>query len=80
MSTHGLGVAKNSSFALKALVFAMFAMFIMTTDSIGTVIPEVIKEFELGLTAAGSFRYATMSDIGLAAIFLGFVAEADFRV
>jgi len=26
---------------LKALVFLMFAMFAMTTDSVGTVIPEV---------------------------------------
>lgn len=75
MSKNGADAAKNSNLALKALVFAMFAMFAMTTDSVGTVIPEVIKEFELGLTAAGSFQYATMSGIGLAAIFLGFLAD-----
>jgi fucose permease len=64
-----------SSALLKALVFAMFAMFAMTTDSVGTVIPEVIREFELGLTAGGSFQYATMSGIGISAIGLGFLAD-----
>lgn len=60
---------------LKALVFLMFAMFAMTTDSVGTVIPEVIREFGLGLTAGGSFQYATMSGIGISAIALGFLAD-----
>jgi len=60
---------------LKALVFLMFAMFAMTTDAVGTVIPEVIREFQLGLTAGGSFQYATMSGIGIAAIALGFLAD-----
>ena len=65
----------GSSMLLKALVFAMFAMFAMTTDSVGTVIPEVIREFELGLTAGGSFQYATMSGIAISAIGLGFLAD-----
>ncbi|MEO9132235.1 MAG: MFS transporter [Sphingomonas sp.] len=60
---------------LKALVFLMFAMFAMTTDSVGTVIPQVIREFGLGLTAGGSFQYATMSGIGISAIALGFLAD-----
>lgn len=60
---------------LKALVFAMFAMFAMTTDSVGTVIPEVVREFNLGLTAGGSFQYATMSGIAMSAIALGFLAD-----
>jgi len=50
-------------------------MFAMTTDSVGTVIPEVIKEFDLGLTAGGSFQYASMSGIALSAISLGFLAD-----
>ncbi|WP_420140113.1 MFS transporter [Sphingomonas sp.] len=65
----------GSSLALKGLVFLMFAMFAMTTDSVGTVIPEVIREFDLGLTAGGSFQYASMSGIGIAAIALGFLAD-----
>ena len=60
---------------LKLLIFLMFAMFAMTTDSVGTIIPSVIDEFELGMTAAGSFHYASMSGIGIAAILLGFLAD-----
>jgi fucose permease len=38
---------------VKALTYLMFAMFAMTTDSVGIIIPEVIKTFRLSLTAAG---------------------------
>src|SRR3546814_2824512 len=47
----------------------------MTTDSVGTVIPSIIDEFDLGMTAAGSFHYASMSGIGISAIMLGFLAD-----
>ena len=67
--------ANGGTTLLKTLVFLMFAMFAMTTDSVGTVIPEVIREFGLGLTAGGSFQYATMSGIGISAIALGFLAD-----
>jgi fucose permease len=67
--------ATGGPMLLKVLVFAMFAMFAMTTDSVGTVIPEVIREFDLGLTAGGSFQYATMSGIAISAIGLGFLAD-----
>lgn len=60
---------------LKALVFLMFAMFAMTTDSVGTVIPQIVRDFHLGLTAAGSFQYASMTGIGISAISLGFLAD-----
>lgn len=71
----GAGDRAGAPVLLKALVFLMFAMFAMTTDSVGTVIPEVIREFGLGMTAGGSFQYATMSGIGLSAIALGFLAD-----
>ncbi len=35
----------------------------MTTDAVGSVIPEIITEFRLSMTAAGSFQYATMAGI-----------------
>lgn len=60
---------------LKLLIFLMFAMFAMTTDSVGTIIPSVIEEYRLGMTAAGSFHYASMTGIGIAAIMLGFLAD-----
>ena len=60
---------------IKGLTFLMFTMFAMTTDSVGVIIPEVIKQFHLSLTAGGSFHYATMSGIALAAVFLGYLAD-----
>lgn len=76
MPTPGNGAAPPAGVRaptlLKALVFLMFAM---TTDSVGTVIPQVIREFRLGMTAGGSFQYATMSGIGISAIALGFLAD-----
>jgi fucose permease len=53
----------------------MFMMFAMTTDSVGVIIPEVIREFGLSNVAAGAFHYAPMTAIALAAIFLGYLAD-----
>ena len=53
----------------------MFAMFAMTTDSVGIIIPEIIKTFGLSMTAAGTFQYATMAGIALAGFFLGSLAD-----
>jgi fucose permease len=53
----------------------MFAMFAMTTDSVGLIIPEVIRTFGLSLTAAGAFQYATMGGIALAGLLLGQLAD-----
>ncbi len=60
---------------IKGLTFVMFAMFAMTTDSVGIIIPEIIKSFHLTLTAAGSFQYATMAGIALAGFLLGHLAD-----
>jgi fucose permease len=53
----------------------MFTMFAMTTDSVGLIIPEIIKTFQLSLTAAGMFQYATMAGIAIAGLFLGQLAD-----
>jgi fucose permease len=60
---------------IKALTYLMFAMFAMTTDSVGIIIPEVVRTFRLTLTAAGTFQYATMAGIALAALGLGSLAD-----
>src|SRR6185369_2986946 len=60
---------------LKTLTYLMFAMFAMTTDSVGIIIPEIIKTFNLSLTAAGAFQYATMGGIALAGFLLGHLAD-----
>ena len=53
----------------------MFMMFAMTTDSVGVIIPEVIKEFHLSMTVGGAFHYAAMSGIAFAGFFLGYLAD-----
>src|SRR5881394_31325 len=60
---------------LKTLTYLMFAMFAMTTDSVGIIIPEIVKTFRLSLTAAGTFQYATMAGIALAGFLLGHLAD-----
>jgi fucose permease len=60
---------------IRWLTFLMFMMFAMTTDSVGVIIPQIVGQFKLSLTAAGAFHYATMSAIAAAAIFLGFLAD-----
>ncbi len=66
---------KHNLTAIKWLTFLMFMMFAMTTDSVGTIIPEVIKEFHLSMVAGGAFHYAPMVAIAVAAIFLGYLAD-----
>src|SRR5689334_7972229 len=53
----------------------MFAMFAMTTDSVGLIIPQIVKTFGLSLTTAGTFQYATMAGIAIAGYFLGHLAD-----
>jgi fucose permease len=60
---------------VKTLTYLMFAMFAMTTDSVGLIIPEIIKAFQLSLTAAGTFQYATMAGIAFAGLVLGQLAD-----
>lgn len=60
---------------VKTLTYLMFAMFAMTTDSVGVIIPEVIRTLRLSLTAAGTFQYATMSGIAVAGVLLGSLAD-----
>ena len=64
---------------IKALTFVMFMVFAMTTDSVGLIIPEIIKTFRLSLTAAGTFQYATMAGIAVAGFFLGHLADTFGR-
>ena len=70
----GLQIRQNMA-AIKALTFVMFMMFAMTTDSVGIIIPEIIKTFNQSLTAGGAFQYATMGGIALAGFFLGQLAD-----
>lgn len=65
--------------ATRWLTFMMFTMFAMTTDSVGVIIPQVIREFGLSMTAAGAFHYTTMTAIALGAVMLGHLADTMGR-
>ena len=67
--------AQRNLTVVKTLTYLMFVMFAMTTDSVGLIIPEVIRTFGLSLTAAGTFQYATMAGIAIAALLLGHLAD-----
>ena len=79
MIRHDIEHRQQSMAAIKALTFVMFMMFAMTTDSVGLIIPEIIKTFRLSMTAAGTFQYATMAGIALAGFFLGHLADTFGR-
>jgi fucose permease len=59
----------------KLLTCFMFFTFAMTTDAVGSVIPRVIEEYRLSMTAASAFQYATMLGIASGALLLGFLAD-----
>lgn len=67
--------AQRNLALIKWLTFLMFMMFAMTTDSVGVIIPEVIKEFHLSMTVGGAFHYADMAGIAFAGFFLGYLAD-----
>ncbi len=60
---------------LKWLICLMFMMFAMTSDAVGSIIPHLIEQFHLSLTAAGTFHYVPMAAIALGAMLLGFMAD-----
>jgi fucose permease len=68
-------VSHASLRTIRLLTYLMFMMFAMTTDSVGVIIPEVIRTYHLSMTAGGAFHYASMSAIALAAVCLGFLAD-----
>jgi fucose permease len=61
--------------AIRWLTFLMFTMFAMTTDSVGKIIEEVMKQYHLTNVAAAALHYGPMTAIALAGIFLGFLAD-----
>ncbi len=57
------------------LTCLMFFMFAMTSDAVGSVIPKIIAEYQLTLTAAGAFHYVPMITIAIGALAFGFLAD-----
>ena len=75
MTPQSSTASRSNLAALKGLTYVMFAMFAMTTDSVGIIIPEIVRTFQLSLTAAGTFQYATMGGIAIAGFLLGHLAD-----
>jgi len=72
------GAARNLNL-ICWLTCLMFFTFAMTTDAVGSVIPKIIEQFALSLTAASAFQYATMGGIAVGALGLGFLADRAGR-
>lgn len=66
---------RTSLGTIRILTYLMFFMFAMTTDSVGIIIPQVIREFGLTMTVGGAVQYASMLGIAAAGIALGFLAD-----
>jgi fucose permease len=75
MNNISLKTKQHNLIIIKWLTFLMFLMFAMTTDAVGVIIPEIMKQFNLSMTTAGLFHYGPMTAIALAGIFLGFLAD-----
>ena len=75
MNTSGVVGSGANVRLVRALTCLMFFMFAMTTDSVGLIIPEVIKEFGLSMTTAGALQYGSMLGIATAGLGLGFLAD-----
>ncbi len=60
---------------IRWLTYMMFLMFAMTTDAVGVIIPELMKQFEVGLTKAGLIHYGPMTAIAIAGLVFGFLAD-----
>ena len=77
--THTL-VSNTSLQHIRWLTYMMFFMFAMTSDAVGMIIPELIKEFNLTMTQASAFHYAPMALIALSGLFLGFLVHCSVVV
>lgn len=60
---------------IRAMTFTIFLMFAMSTDAVGVIIPQIIRDFHLSMTAAGSFQYASQGGVALGGLGLGFLAD-----
>lgn len=72
-------IAATSSRTIRVLTYLMFMTFAMTTDSVGVIIPQIIRAFQLSMAEGGAFHYATMGGIAIAGLGLGFLADTMGR-
>lgn len=75
MKADTIPISRKNLTTIKWLTFLMFMMFAMSTDAVGVIIPEVMKQFNLSMTSAGLMHYTPMIAIAFSGIFLGFLAD-----
>jgi len=68
-------VLPRSTRLIRVLTCMMFFMFAMTTDAVGSIIPALVAEFGLSLSAASAFHYVPMIAIALGGLCFGFLAD-----
>src|SRR5687767_13673237 len=73
------GPTEQSVRLIKVLTCMMFFMFAMTTDAVGSIIPSLIEEFGLSLSAASAFHYVPMVAIALGGLGCGYLADRQGR-
>lgn len=69
----------SDSRLIRAITCMMFFMFAMTTDAVGSIIPSLIEEFSLSLSAASAFHYVPMIAIAVGGLGFGFLADSQGR-
>ncbi|HEY0962916.1 MAG TPA: MFS transporter [Pseudomonadales bacterium] len=72
---HDHAIPQHNPRLLGVLTCMMFFMFAMTTDAVGSIIPSLIDEFGLSLSAASAFHYVPMAAIALGGLGLGFLSD-----
>lgn len=72
---HDQALPQHNPRLLGVLTCMMFFMFAMTTDAVGSIIPSLIDEFGLSLSAASAFHYVPMVAIALGGLVLGFLTD-----
>lgn len=67
--------ATNNTTLIRWLTYLMFMMFAMTSDSVGEIIKEVKREFDVSNTEASLLHSLFMIGIAFSGLFLGFLAD-----
>lgn len=68
-------VSSQNLALIRWLTYLMFMMFAMTSDSVGEIIKEVKREFEVSNTQASLMHSLFMVGVAFSGLFLGFLAD-----
>ena len=75
MTTDNITTHQVNITLIRWLTYLMFLMFAMTTDAVGVIIPELMSQFDLGMTKAGMIHYGPMLAIAISGLAFGFLPD-----